>query len=610
MGVLGATRDIAGWSLQLAVAVALVPVVAIQLRFIFVQHLETSAHLDAVAQSSSAVFWEIDPATGRMLSVSNQIVKVLGYHPEELAPTLLDHVDRRDHRRLLDVGNSAQGSNTILDCRFLHRDGSIVWLRLHLGTIPGGGNGTLKGIAFDITELVEAREIARIQAETDALTGLANRSVLVRSIEEHFNNEAEFALLVLDVNDFKELNDTLGHQAGDEFLKEMARRLEATVPAGSTVARMGGDEFAIVLPVHGGLVEVMAQSAALVSELERCVVLAGLEYVATSSCGVAISVLHAANGEDLLRRADLAMYVSKRNGFRVHLFDFASDEVNVNRLTLSADAESALQAGHLQLWFQPKIDLLTNRVVGAEGLIRWHHPVRGVLMPSEFLQMIELSRHRALLTREVIHQGAAFAARARMLGFQLPIAVNVSVQEFLEAGFVRLVQQALATFSVPSGLLIVEVTEREIMDDRVGFVRTAEALRDSGVGLAIDDFGTGQSSLLRLHQLPVTELKIDRTLVNRLGRDTEAEGLVTSIIHIAQSLGQHVVAEGVETDIEVAVLRRLGCPVGQGFLFAAALPGDDFTAMLETTGTRVPVGPATAADVVGQVGFEPTTEGL
>ncbi|MEL7209081.1 MAG: EAL domain-containing protein, partial [Actinomycetota bacterium] len=284
-----------------------------------------------------------------------------------------------------------------------------------------------------------------------------------------------------------------------------------------------------------------------------------------------------------------AMYAAKRSGSRVHLFEYASDEARLGRLLLSSEAGAALESEQIKPWFQPKVDLTTGAIVGAEALVRWHHPERGVLLPAEFLDIVELSKHRKALCQTVIEHGIDLLARTAAVHRPVDVAVNVSIRDLLDPAFPAMVGDRLADSGVAPDRLTVEVTERDLMEDNTGFRRAAEAIEATGVTLSIDDFGTGHSSLIRLHQLPVRELKIDRSFVTQLGTDPEAEIIVRSIIELGASLGQRVVAEGIEDEAEAERLLQFGCRFGQGYLYSPAIPADEFLALLER---EAPVGEA------------------
>jgi len=583
LGLAAHFQGVQGWTVPLLVAIMMVPLVASYVEVSLVKERSAAAHLEHVADSASIVFYEVDVTSKAFISVSGRLSEVFGV-PNDATPAEIAALLEADDIDLFwRVASECNDDDFVVQMRAKRGDGASIWLRVHVRRFVMRGHDVLRGVAFDVTELIDAHDEAQRRAEIDGLTGLWNRAALVAELERRMGDTSDLLLYVLDLDRFKEVNDTLGHQAGDQFLTVIARRLESiTLGANTLVARLGGDEFAVVTDTPQGLAAVTLIGERLVSACVEPVTLDGIDVAGAASCGVAIAPHHGTSSDDLLRRADLAMYAAKRSGGGVHVFEFAADEANVSKLRLSSEIEVAIRQGDLRLWFQPKIDLLTGETVGVEGLLRWHHLERGVLGPAEFLDVVELSRHYKALTREVIAQGVAFAARSQQSGFNLRVSVNVSIRDLLDSMLSDYIGLLLAEASVDPSQFILEVTEREIMDERSSFQEATRVLKQTGVGLAIDDFGTGYSSLVRLHQLPVTELKIDRRFVADLAGDPEAAIIVKSIVDLGHSLGHVIVAEGVETEIEASALREYGCDLAQGFLYSAAVPGDDLLEMLET----------------------------
>jgi diguanylate cyclase (GGDEF)-like protein/PAS domain S-box-containing protein len=579
VGLVGHLSGADGWQVPVAVAALMVPLVASYVDVFLAQELTASARLDDVATSSSAVFWEVEASSGDFVGISGQVEEVLGHSREDLPPDLPSLLAEEDQRcwweRVLDSADD----NFVLECRSTTSTGEQVWLRLHVRRVAVGGRHLLRGIAFDITELAKSHEEIRRRAETDHLTGLPNRFMLVKELKTRLAGGHKLALYVFDLDRFKDINDTLGHEAGDDYLRIMARRLDGATDDGF-VARMGGDEFAIITPATG-LESVVDRANELVALCGAPVMIAGIDFAGSASCGIVIAPLHGTTAEDLLRRGDLAMYAAKRSGSGVHVFEFGTDETNTNRLRLSGEAETALANGQMHLWFQPKVELATGHIIGAEALLRWHHPERGVLLPADFLDIVELTKHRNALRETVVQQGIDFLAHTHAHPNLLSVAINISIRDLFDPNFADLIATQLSRAGIPPTRLILEITERDLMDDRTGFRSAADVITATGVQLSIDDFGTGHSSLLRLHQLPVTELKIDRSFVARLTEDPEAELIAKSIVELGLSLGHTVVAEGIERLNEVHKLRTLGCTIGQGYLYSPAIPRDQFLQLLE-----------------------------
>ena len=582
LGVVAHFSGAQNWELPLAVAAVMIPTVTSYIDVFLRHEQQASAHLDDVANSSSAVFWEVDTETGAFTRVSGQIREVFGYAPADLPEALPELLVEEDRNKWWEQVRDEEGDQFILECRSVGFGGHTIWLRLHVRRVALGNHfSVLRGIAFDVTELAESNDEVRRRAETDHLTGLANRFALVDGLKERLAAGQSFALVVMDLDRFKEINDTLGHQSGDVYLQIVASRLEVRVGDRGMIARMGGDEFAVVLDAVG-MDSAIAQAQSLADICAMPVELEGLELSGSASCGIAAAPIHGTTAEDLLRRADLAMYAAKRSGSGVHVFEFSADESDLDRLQLSGEVEEAFGAGQMRLWFQPKVDLATGQITGAEGLMRWHHPERGVLMPKHFIEIIEVSKHRRSLRTLVLKQGIECLAATRDIKPAVSIAINISIRDLVEPGFVDLVAQQLDDEGIARERLTLEITERDLMDDRTGFRQAAVAVNATGVRLSIDDFGTGHSSLLRLHQLPVDELKIDRSFVTQLGLEPQADIIVRSIIELANSLGYQVVAEGIERFNEVETLVNLGCRTGQGFLYSSALPRNEFVDLLQS----------------------------
>jgi EAL domain-containing protein (putative c-di-GMP-specific phosphodiesterase class I) len=306
----------------------------------------------------------------------------------------------------------------------------------------------------------------------------------------------------------------------------------------------------------------------------------GIPLASAGSIGIAWSPDHGTTPSELLRRADLAMYAAKRTGTNVRFFDYANDEANVARLQLSAQLGSAIDQGELQLWFQPIVELSTRRVCGFEGLVRWHHPELGILQPGAFLELIEISRHFGRLSRTAVAQGIDLLSA---LPDQVEsVSVNVSVRDVLDPTFVSHLGELLERRAIDPRRLVLEIVEREVADDSSDITDACRRIAQLGPRLAIDDFGIGQSSLLRLHKLPVDHLKIDQSFVRGLGTgDADAALIVSSIINLAHSMGLRTVGEGVETDAVARALARLGCDYAQGYLFSEARMATDLGHLLD-----------------------------
>ncbi|MGV9253969.1 putative bifunctional diguanylate cyclase/phosphodiesterase [Streptomyces sp. NPDC003697] len=434
--------------------------------------------------------------------------------------------------------------------------------------------------------------MARARAEEqlrDPLTGLPNRQWLLERIWTALDDAerigARSALMLIDLDRFRSVNDTLGHLAGDRLLLQIADRLRVALPRGAEAARLGGDEFAVLLPVADSTTSATRAARALVTALSSPLDLDGLTLVLEASAGVAVFPDHALDAEGMLRRADVAMYQAKRDRTGVEVYESKRDSNTPDRLGLLGDLRRALDAHEVELHYQPKVRF-DGQVAGLEALVRWVHPERGKVPPDEFIAIAESSGLMPHLTEYVLETALGQVAAWRAQGLVVPVAVNVSPRDVHSPGFAGSVAARLARHGVPAGALQLEITEHVLLEDPQRAADTLHALTGHGVKMSLDDFGTGYSSLVHLRRLPVSELKIDRSFVARLAVDTQDAEIVRCTVDLAHSLGLLVVAEGVEDDETWERLRDLGCDAVQGWLVAAAMPPGETTAWLRARGSR------------------------
>ncbi|MFB7467249.1 putative bifunctional diguanylate cyclase/phosphodiesterase [Streptomyces sp. NPDC056224] len=434
--------------------------------------------------------------------------------------------------------------------------------------------------------------IARARAEEqlrDPLTGLPNRQWLLErawsALDEAERLGTRAALVLIDLDRFRAVNDTLGHLAGDRLLLQIADRLRQALPEEAEAARLGGDEFAVLLPVADSTTSAQRIARHLVAELSSPLDLDGLTLVLEASAGLAVFPDHALDAEGLLRRADVAMYQAKRDRTGVEVYESKRDSNTPDRLGLLGDLRRALDAGEVELHYQPKVRF-DGQVAGLEALVRWVHPERGRVSPDEFIAIAETSGLMPHLTEYVLETALAQVARWRAQGLKVPVAVNVSPRDVHTPGFAGAVAARLARHGVPASGLQLEITEHVLLEDPQRAADTMAGLTGHGVKMSLDDFGTGYSSLVHLRRLPVSELKIDRSFVGRLAVDAQDAEIVRCTVDLAHSLGLLVVAEGVEDDETWERLRDLGCDAVQGWLVAAAMPPQEATAWLLARGER------------------------
>ena len=410
----------------------------------------------------------------------------------------------------------------------------------------------------------------------DPLTGLPNRTLLTHRFDQALRDghDSPTGLLLIDVDRFKDINDTFGHQYGDELLTQLGARLSSAVRAGDTVARLGGDEFAILLCQVADLHAVNVVAAKARHALETPFHVAGLDLHVEASIGVVLSGTHGHDTSTLLQRADIAMYVAKTQHLGIFAYDSAADGHSPAKMALLGELRRALQHHELLLHYQPKISLHTGAVVGVEALVRWQHPTRGLMPPDAFIPLAEHTGLIGPLTRHLLQLAATQAKLWADIGRPLPIAVNLSARNLLDEQLPEQVAAMLAHHHLPASLLHLEVTESAIMTDPARAKRILAQLTQLGITISIDDFGAGYTSLSLLKTLPVNELKIDRCFVATMTEDRDDANIVHSVIELGHNLGLTIVAEGVETPEILDMLAELGCDTAQGYHIARPAPLD------------------------------------
>lgn len=437
--------------------------------------------------------------------------------------------------------------------------------------------------------LVTAR--SSYDAVHDQLTGLLNRAALLAKGDQALRQRAHdhpVALLLLDVNQFKEVNDTLGHSAGDQLLRLTSNRLAALTRPGDLLGRLGGDEFALLLtsvPLveerTAPLAYALRQAREVAERLAAPTEVAGVRMSVEVAVGVVVADAGAADLTELLRRADIAMYQAKEGGGSVAAYDSSRDAASTDHLALLAEMREALAADdQLVLALQPAVDLATGAPTGVEALIRWRHPRRGWLGPADFIRPVENSEQLGSFTRYVLDKALAVAAGWARDGLDIPISVNLSARSLLDPRLPAEIDEALRRHQVPPHRLVLEITETVVMSELEVIDEVLATLRGMGVQLAVDDFGTGFSSLTFLTRIAVDELKVDRSFVLRMADSPEAAAIVRTTVGLAHELGLRVVAEGVETAEQRTALAELGCTAAQGYHFFKPMPADKISAVL------------------------------
>jgi diguanylate cyclase (GGDEF)-like protein/PAS domain S-box-containing protein len=543
----------------------------------------------ALVQHSSDVVTVVSP-DATVLYQSESVQRVFGYPAHWLTGRrLTDLIDRPSAARLADALRSVAGrpyATTVLELPVRHRDGRSRQAEMTITNLLG--DPSVGGVVLntrDISERKELQDQLVHEAYHDALTQLANRALFRERVAEALAGRRrtdDVTVLFLDLDGFKEVNDSLGHLAGDQLLVLVADRLRESVRDGDVVARFGGDEFAVLIQSPVGAPDAEFVARRIVEGLEAPFAIDGRDIHVQASIGLAAAGLlrdGETNGaEQLMRNADLAMYKAKSAGGS----GFASYDPQmlsglVERLELEADLRLALERGELALHYQPTIELGTNRIVGFEALVRWQHPTRGLISPLDFIPIAEGTGLIVPLGRWVITEASRQAMEwsAQNGTGLVKMAVNVSVRQFDRCDLPAIVGEVLAETGLPAEMLCLEMTESVLMTDTEENLAQLVRLKALGVTLAIDDFGTGYSSLAYLRRFPVDTLKIDRSFVERIGAQSDDAALANTIVQLGQSLGMSTVAEGIEEYGQLAALRDMGCDYAQGYYFSCPLPAPE-----------------------------------
>ncbi len=532
---------------------------------------------------------------GRLSYLSPSVGRLLGYDPEALIGVpLLEQVHPDDRDGVLAfLRGLAPGESGSAVFRLRHADAG--WRDVETLATDLTAEETVGGIVLNIRDVSERTALERRlehQAFHDALTGLPNRALFQDRVQQALargrRHGTRCAVLFLDLDDFKTVNDSLGHAAGDTVLRTVAERLDAAARASDSAARLGGDEFALLLDGIGDEIEAVQVAERLMAAVSRPLVVDGHELSATPSVGIAFGTDLVTFADELLRDADAAMYLAKDQGKgRYAIFEPGMHTAIVERMDLEVDLKRAIEHNELMLVYQPIFSLRTGAVAGVEALVRWRHPTRGVVLPEHFVPLAEESGMIRELGRWVLrtacHQGALW--RARYPGHPgLQIGVNVSGAQLREPGLVEEATEALAAAQLDASGLTLEITETALMETFETAIEQLDALKRLGVDLAIDDFGIGYSSLRYLRRLPLDNLKIEKSFVDGIGESDDEPALLRAIVDLADIFGLTVIAEGIERPEQRERLLELGCELGQGHLLSEPLAPADADALLLRVG--------------------------
>jgi diguanylate cyclase (GGDEF)-like protein/PAS domain S-box-containing protein len=472
------------------------------------------------------------------------------------------------------------GATTVFEIHLWHADGRSRLAEMTITNLLD--DPYVQGLVFNTRDIGEAQELQdrlRYEAYHDTLTGLDNRAGfrerLAEAVERH--SRERVAILFLDLDGFKEINDSLGHDAGDHLLVSVAERLRRCMPEPCPVARLGGDEFAVIVE-DGSREDAEMIAIDILSALAEPIRVDDRELHVSAAIGIA-SAADAGDIEQLQRDADLAMYRAKdAGGGGYATYDPSMHDALVRRLELAADLRLALERDELVLHYQPKVELRTGEIIGFEALVRWQHPTRGMVPPLDFIGVAEATGLIVPLGRWVLTEACR---QAVAWDRSLIMAVNVSVRQFEAGDLAEMVAEVLAETGMPPGRLCLEMTESVLLTDTDENLARIVSLKALGVLLAMDDFGTGYSSLAYLRRFPMDVLKIDRSFVDRLGGESEDEALVRTIVRLGQRFGMRTIAEGIENEVQLAILQEMGCDYAQGYLLSRPLAAAAATALLE-----------------------------
>lgn len=544
----------------------------------------SEARYRAVSELTSDYAYALRLAPDRMRFewVTEAFGRITGYSLEALQAaggwqTVVYPDDREMVGRFFEILQA--GDADVCEYRIVTLAGEVRQLRDHgrpAADQDAGGDTLVYGAAQDITETKRAEEALKRRALYDTLTDLPNRTLfrdrLERAILNAARDEQSLALLIMDLDRFKEINDTLGHHSGDILLQLVADRLRTALRQSDTVARLGGDEFAVILPDAQSADEALRVATKLLDALDLPMVLEGHQLSVGASVGIAMYPGHGNSPETLLRRADVAMYVAKRGRTGFAVYDAEHDRHALSRLSLMSDLRTAIEQRELILYYQPKVQLETARVTSVEALVRWPHAQHGLILPDQFVPMAEQTGLIRPLSHLVLNLALEQAARWQHCNLALPVAVNLSMLNMLDADMPDTIAELLGAWGANPASLIIEITESTLMANPARARQTIQRIRSMGSQIAIDDFGTGYSSLAYLKNLPVDELKVDRSFVKDMADNRYDAAIVRSTIELGHNLGITVVAEGVEDGRTWRLLRDLGCDLAQGHYLGRPWP--------------------------------------
>ncbi|MDY0191247.1 MAG: EAL domain-containing protein [Desulfuromonas sp.] len=526
---------------------------------------------------------------GVIIDANKQAIAAYGQPIEELRQKKL--------RAMCDMGDTEcslmwrqleQHNETNFASMQFRQDGSTFPVEITASWIKVGERRLLQAIIRDVTERTEAAELLRHQAQHDPLTGLPNRTLITDRLQQAIfkgkRQHSQTALLFLDLDRFKNINDTLGHSAGDKVITTIAQRIHNSLRETDTVARFGGDEFMILVENINNIADIATLALKFIDVIRQPIDLGEQEVYITTSIGISIAPNDSDNTDQLIRFVETAMYRAKDMGRNNYQFYTSNMNAHTSeRLALETSLRKALANNEFVVYYQPQIELSSGKIVGSEALVRWQHPQRGLVPPDDFIPIAEETGLITEIGMWILEQACRQNSQWQAAGFpELSIAVNLSARQFLDRNLQRDVWDILQRTNFPAKYLELEITESLSMFDVNSSIAIMDAFTAKGISIAIDDFGTGYSSLSHLHLFPINKLKIDRSFINQLSSDSN-DLLVPTIIALAQQLKLKVIAEGVETEQQLNILRKLNCHLIQGYYFSKPLPAHDFTELLQNS---------------------------
>jgi len=582
---------------------------------------QTERHIDALRESEQLFRSAFDHAAGmglvapdgRWIQVNKSLCDMLGFSEADLLLGTFQRITHPDDLPLIieQLNKLREGtiSTVQLEQRYFHKTGQVRWVLLSVAPIKDAQkhSANLLFQMQDLTVRKQAEKKLVHDAFHDALTGLPNRMFFLDHLKQSVRRikrtqQPPFAVLFLDFDRFKIINDRLGHMVGDQLLIAIANRLRAAVRPGDTVARLGGDEFTILLDGLASPDDAIDTARRLLSNLSEEFRLPGREVFITASIGVALSTTGYEHAEEVLRDADTAMYRAKSLGRgRYEIFDKAMDANNTDLLQIETDLWRALERDELTLDYQPIVSLQTGRIAGFEALLRWIHPSRGIVSPLEFISVAEETGLIIPMGQWVLNQACRQTREWQKRYPQKPpitISVNLSPKQFMQRDLIDQISLALDSGGLSPASLKVEITEGMVMQNVESTMQMLGQLQALGIAISLDDFGTGYSSLSYLHRFPISTLKIDQSFVSSMSNNQESLEIVRTILGLARNLKMEVIAEGVETLEQAEELRAMNCEYGQGFYFSKALNANSAVRFLSSDSTNIISPPITSSNSI------------